>query len=222
MFNIKTRWTRFWALKSDLSLFGRIAAWLATWFVPGYKSRTKLARIAPQGFISPNTVINHSDLRLGKHIFLGDRVTIYDNNDGSYVELGDHVELYSDITIETCHGGTVSIGESTHIQSRCNIIGCKGSVVIGKRVEIAPNCAFYPYNHAIDLGRRIREQPLTSNGDIIVEDDVWLGFGTIVLDGVHIGEGAVIGAGSVVTKNIPPNAIAIGSPARIVSTRTTQ
>ena len=68
-------------------------------------------------------------------------------------------------------------------------------------------------------GHAIREQPLVSKGDIVIEDDVWLGYGVIVLNGVHIGSGAVIGAGSVVTRDIPPNAIAMGIPARVVNTR---
>jgi acetyltransferase-like isoleucine patch superfamily enzyme len=95
----------------------------------------------------------------------------------------------------------------------------KASIIIGKRVEIAPGCAMYPFNHGFSANKRIREQPLVSSGDIVIGDDAWLGFGVIVLDGVHIGEGAVIGAGSVVTQNIPKNAIAVGNPAKVVKQR---
>ena len=56
-------------------------------------------------------------------------------------------------------------------------------------------------------------------GDIVVGDDAWLGYGVIVLDGVHIGKGAVVGAGSVVTNNIPDGGIAVGMPARVVKMR---
>jgi acetyltransferase-like isoleucine patch superfamily enzyme len=58
-----------------------------------------------------------------------------------------------------------------------------------------------------------------SRGDILIEDDAWIGFGVIVLDGVHIGSGAVIGAGSVVTRDIPANAIAAGIPAKVIRMR---
>ena len=65
----------------------------------------------------------------------------------------------------------------------------------------------------------IADQPLTSRGDIVLEDDVNLGFGVIVLDGVTIGKGAAIGAGSLVVQDIPPGAIAMGVPARVLRMR---
>jgi acetyltransferase-like isoleucine patch superfamily enzyme len=66
----------------------------------------------------------------------------------------------------------------------------------------------------------MREQPLTSRGDIVLEDDVWLGANVVVLDGVTIGRGAIVGAGAVVTQSIPPYAIAGGVPARVIRYRT--
>lgn len=58
-----------------------------------------------------------------------------------------------------------------------------------------------------------------SKGDIIVEDDVWIGYGSIILSGVHIGQGAIIAAGAVVTKDVPPYAIVGGNPAKIIKYR---
>ena len=66
---------------------------------------------------------------------------------------------------------------------------------------------------------RRKNQPLASKGPIVIEDDAWLGLGVIVLDGVTIGRGAVIGAGAVVTGDVPPYAIAVGVPARVVGSR---
>ena len=86
-------------------------------------------------------------------------------------------------------------------------------------VFYAANCGIYPFNHGIEAGTRIREQPLISKGDIVVGDDAWLGFGVVLLAGACIGKGAVIGAGSVVNSNIPDNAIAYGAPARVVGSR---
>ncbi len=86
-------------------------------------------------------------------------------------------------------------------------------------MQIAPGCAFYPYNHGTVADRPIAKQPLTSKGDIVVGDGAWLGFGVVVLDGVRIGEGAVIGAGSVVTRSVPAMAVAAGNPARLVGRR---
>jgi acetyltransferase-like isoleucine patch superfamily enzyme len=91
--------------------------------------------------------------------------------------------------------------------------------VIGCGVQIAPNCAFYSYDHSFAPDKLISEQPLKTKGGIIIDDDAWLGFGVIVLDGVRIGKGAVIGAGSVMTQDVPDGAIAVGVPARIVKMR---
>jgi acetyltransferase-like isoleucine patch superfamily enzyme len=219
MFNLKYRWTRFWTKRGGVSGFGKLASWMATLFVPPYKGRSHLARIAPQGFISPKAELQHNELQLGNHVFIGDRVQIYKTADGGPVRIHEGVALYGDITIETTDNGTVTIGDETHIQPRCQLVAGKASIIIGKRVEIAPNCAMYPYNHGFSMNGRIREQPLESKGDIIIGDDAWLGYGVIVLDGVHIGEGAVIGAGSVVTRDIPANAIAVGNPAGVVRMR---
>lgn len=91
--------------------------------------------------------------------------------------------------------------------------------MVGNGVDIASNCTFFPYDHGFLPDEPIRQQPLQSKGGIIVEDDVWLGAGVTVLDGVKIGRGAVVGAGSVVTHDIPPGAIAAGVPARILKMR---
>ena len=219
MLNANSPWTAFWMRRSGLSRPGRIALWLATLLVAPYKGRVPLARLTPAGYVSLQASIDHNDLRLGQHCFVGDRVQFYRTGSGGYVELQDRVALYSDMIIETTDGGNVIIGEETHIQARCQLVAGKSSIIIGKRVEIAPNCGIYPFNHGIEAGIPIREQPLISKGDIIIGDDAWLGFGAVLLDGVRIGKGAVIGAGAVVTRNIPDNAIAYGVPARVVALR---
>ncbi|MCK4816024.1 acyltransferase, partial [bacterium] len=56
-------------------------------------------------------------------------------------------------------------------------------------------------------------------GDIVIEDDVWLGMGVKIMDGVHIGRGAIIGAGAVVTRDVPSAAVAVGVPAKVVKIR---
>lgn len=204
---------------AGLNRFGRIATRLATWFVPPYKSRCYLARLNAKGYIAPDASIQHDGLRLGGHIFIGDRVVIYQANDGGPVELADGVHLYSDIIIETGEGGCVKIGAGTHIQPRCQLSAYKESIHIGCRVEIAPNCALYPYNHSIAAGSNIRDQGLESSGGIVIGDDVWLGTGSVILDGVQIGKGAVVGAGAVVTRDVPDGAVVAGVPARLLMMR---
>jgi len=135
------------------------------------------------------------------------------------VELGERVQIHRDSIIQTGAGGSVSIGLRTSIQPRCQFSAYLGSIHIGSYVQIAPNCAFYPYDHGVAPNQLISEQPLKTKGGITVDDDAWLGVGVIVLDGVRIGKGAVIGAGSVVTNNVADNAIAVGIPARVVKMR---
>lgn len=202
-----------------LSRFGRVGSHLATWLAPPYKKRSYLASLNPKGYIAPSATICHANLSLGGNVYIGDRVTIYQANSGA-VHLSKGVKLYSDIIIETGDEGVVSVGEGTHIQPRCQLMAYVGSLEIGCRVEIAPNCAFYPYDHGFKPGEPIRSQPAKTKGGIVVGDDSWLGVGVIVLDGVRIGEGAVVGAGSVVTNDIPDNAIAVGVPARVIKMRT--
>ncbi|MES1021713.1 acyltransferase [Gloeocapsa sp. BRSZ] len=214
-----TTWAAFWMQFAGRGALGRLATWMATWFVPPYYARRRLARFNSKGYIAPSATIYHSQLQLGKHIFIGDRVTIFEDKNSGSVELAERVHLYGDICIQTGEGGSLKIGSDTHIQPRCQISAYKASIQIGKGVQIAPNCAFYPYDHGIAAGQLMSKQPLQTKGGIVIEDDAWLGFGVIVLDGVRIGKGAVVGAGAVVTQDIPDGAIAVGVPARVISTR---
>ena len=204
---------------AGLNGFGRTATRLAAWLASPHKEQVKLAKFNPIGFISPGAEIYHSNLQLGANVYIGDRVVIYEANDGGPVKLGDRTCLLRDTIIETGSGGQLIIGADTYVHPRCQFNAYKGDIEIGCGVMIAANCTFYPHDHGMAPGQPIREQPLQTKGPIIVGDNAWLGTGVVVLGGVTIGEGAVIGAGSVVTASIPDNAIAVGSPARVVKSR---
>lgn len=213
------RWSRLWVRLAGLGPLGRCAARLAVLPVPPYKGRARLARMDRRGFIAPGAVISHPGLRLGANVFIGERVVIYQAPDGGPVALGDRVHLHQETIIEVGAGGSVQIGPDTHIQPRCQISSYGRAITIGSNVQVAPACAFFPYDHATSPGLPLRQQPLVSRGAIVVEDDVWLGYGVVVLSGVRLGTGAVIGAGSVVTRDIPAGAVALGIPARVTSFR---
>lgn len=204
---------------AGLSFFGRFAMRIATWFSPPYKARCYIAHLTTQSYIAPNALLYHDDLHIDHNVFIGERVVIYKANDGGAVKFAKRVHIHRDTIIETGTGGRLIIGSDTHIQPRCQFSAYKGTIRIGCNVQIAPNCAFYPYNHGIAPGELIQKQPLQSKGNIIIDNDAWLGVGVIVLDGVRIGKGAVIGAGSVVNRDIPDGAIAAGVPARVVKMR---
>ena len=214
-YRLKTKWTRFWLRFSGIGLFGKVAAWLATWFVPPYFARVSLSRQNSRGFVSASATIHHPNLNMGRHCFMGEDVLIYQDLNGGAVTLGDAVHIHRGTIIQTGEHGFVVIGTDTHIQPRCQFSAYKGGIQIGERVEIAPNCAFYPYNHGTALDTSIRQQPIFSRKGITVGDDAWLGYGVILLDGATVGKGAVIGAGSIVTGDIPDGAIAVGAPAKV-------
>jgi acetyltransferase-like isoleucine patch superfamily enzyme len=216
---LKASWTFFWMHRSGLNFFGCIATRLSTWFIPPYKGRYFLAQLNAQGYISPNAIIHHADLKIGANVFIGDQVIIFQSSKGGSVKIGDRVHLVADINIETGQGGRLEIGCDTYIQPRCQFSAYVTSIQIGCGVQIAPNCAFYPYDHECLTGELISKQPLTTKGPIIIDDDVLLGYGVVVLSGVRIGKGAVIGAGSVVTRDVPEGAIAAGVPARVIKMR---
>jgi maltose O-acetyltransferase len=87
-------------------------------------------------------------------------------------------------------------------------------IAIGKDVMMGPNVQLLTPNHPVDPERR--RAKLESARPITIRDNVWLGGGVIVLGGVTIGENSIVGAGAVVTKDIPANIIAVGNPARVV------
>jgi acetyltransferase-like isoleucine patch superfamily enzyme len=203
-----------------LSRGGRMAAWLLSWGTGSYHAQAWFAQFAPGGFVARGARISHDALSMGTSAFVGDGVWVFQSSGGGPIELGDEVAIYGNCSLHTGEGGWIRIGPKTHIQPWCNISAYKNGIRIGARVEIAPGCAFYPYDHSTAGVGDIMGGPITSRGDIVVGDGAWLGHGVIVLDGVEIGPGAVIAAGSIVTRSIPANAIAVGAPAKVIRMRT--
>lgn len=93
-----------------------------------------------------------------------------------------------------------------------NLIRFGDNVLIGAYVQIID------HNHGVKVGKIIRDQS-AEIGEVVIGNDVWIGAGAKVLMNCHIGDGAVIGANAVVTGDIPPNAIAVGIPARVIKYR---
>ena len=217
---MKTRLIKLFLALATLPVLGTLFLKLASKLAGPYKARRKLINLSGKSYISPWADIHCPQIELGQRVFIDDDVTIYAHRDGGKFSIGAQSSIQRYTILELIKGGEITLGRNTHIQARCNLTAALGSIHIGDNVQIAPNCALYPYQHGFsDPDTPISQQPLTSKGDIIIKDNAWLGVGVIVLDGVTIGRGAIIGAGAIVTESIPAMAIAVGAPARVVSQR---
>ena len=97
-----------------------------------------------------------------------------------------------------------------------------GKVIIGQDVMMGPNVTIHTRNHRFErLDIPMNQQGRTEERPVIIGDDVWIGGHVIILPGRHIGNGAIVGAGAVVTKDVPPYAIVGGNPAKIIGRRKT-
>ncbi len=160
-------------------------------------------------------------ITLGRGVYLDEGVYLHacpngiTIGDGTVIMHGSVLHVYNFRGLP--HAG-ITIGRRCFI-GEYNVIRGQGGVTIGDFVYTGPLVQILAVNHVFqDPHRPIAEQGITAHG-IIIEDDVWLGGGVVVLDGVRIGRGAVVGAGAVVTEDLPPYAIAVGVPARVVGSR---
>jgi len=158
--------------------------------------------------VYPGAVVACSCLEYGDHEHM--------TPEGS-VSIGDRCSISYGAIVVT-YGGCITIGNDVSLNPGVMIHG-NGGVRIGNDVRIAAQTSIIASNHRFDL----REVPIRNQGmkclGVIIDDDVWVGAGVRILDGVTIGRGAIIGAGAVVTKNVPPFAIMGGVPARQLGTR---
>jgi acetyltransferase-like isoleucine patch superfamily enzyme len=207
---LRKYWPRFWMRHAGLGFWGRMAMRFAAWFAPPHKARPYLAGMNPKGYIAASATLYHNDFRPGSNVFVDERVVIFQREKGGPVKLGDRVCIFRDTILETGYGGFIRIGRDSGIHPRCQLNAYVSPIQIGSNVMIAPNCAFYSYDHGIAPGELIIQQPLQSKGAITIGDDVWIGVGVIVLGGVKIGRRRYR-AGSVVTRDIPDGAVAVGS-----------
>lgn len=140
-------------------------------------------------------------------ILYGNKVT----HQAKSVGTGLRVNNYSSVTKTTVLGNNVNFNGMK--------IGGSGKVIIGDNFHSGMDCLMISEIHNYDSGTRIPYDDTFIPKDIVIEDNVWLGERVVVLGGVHIGEGAIIQAGSVVVNDISPLAIAGGHPAKVFKQR---
>lgn len=109
----------------------------------------------------------------------------------------------------------ITIGDNFYCNAGSHFLG---EIEIGDDVLIGPQVIIWSRDHEYRMNIPINKQG-HNNGKIIIENDVWIGAGVIILKNVKIGKGSIIGAGSVVTKSIPEYSVAVGNPCRIIKKR---
>ncbi len=174
-------------------------------------------------FLGKRTKILHRNkISVGKSLTIGDNVEI--NALSKYgICIGNNVSILNNTIIE-CTGVIRELGEGLEIGDNVGIaqncfIQVRGKVKIGSNVIFGPNVYVFSENHNYkDLDLPIIKQGATRIG-VSIEDDVWLGSGVRVLDGVTIGKGSVIAAGAVVCKDVIAYSIVGGVPAKLLKTR---
>jgi len=157
----------------------------------------------------------------GERIRLGSNVEIYENSKletaGGELIIGDDCEIHRNVLI-SCYGGRIEIGNNCSFNPNCVVYG-HGGLKMGDDIRMATGVVIIPANHNFEKKNvAIRKQGISKKG-IIIGDDVWIGARSVILDGVKIGKGCVIAAGSVVNKNLPDYSVAAGVPAKVIKKR---
>jgi acetyltransferase-like isoleucine patch superfamily enzyme len=174
-----------------------------------FKYARLLVRLARRRLTTPR-------LRTDGIAFIGPRVVLQIGRRGR-IELGRWSWLGHGTKIR-CHEGYVSIGAKTVLGQECTISAYQ-HVSIGRECVIADRVMLIDFDHGVvEVDRPIRLQGIYKR-DVRVGNNVWIGYGACILRGVTVGDNAIIGTNSVVTKDVPPNAIVGGVPARVIRMR---
>ena len=155
----------------------------------------------------------------GKHIRCGKNVKFEDFSEihglcSDGLNFGDYVTISRGVMIRpsSYYGGDYGIGLTMGEHSSIGpygYVGCSGRITIGKNVMFGPKCSLFAENHVFpDTESSIKSQGVQQKG-ITIEDDCWIGSNVTILDGVTIGKGSVVGAVTLVTKDIPAGSVVV-------------
>lgn len=158
-------------------------------------------------------VKDKKNISMGSGNSIGSFAALNSYNNGKII-LGNKC-LVEDYTVIEAQKGSVIFGDNSTL-NQFSVIRAWGDVKIGNGVRIGPSVQIMAMKHNFDdPDKYIFQQGLSGTG-ITIGSNVWIGGNVTILDGVTIGNNCIIGAGSVVTKNIPDNSIAVGNPCRVI------
>lgn len=160
-------------------------------------------------------------IRIHPDAFVSPLADIEDSVRGSRIEIGAHSYVDAFVKFKSAGGsGDIRIGSYTFLNSGC-VLYVGNGIILGDHVSIAANCVFAPTNHEFaDRSKLHQEQGFRpSKGGIEVQDDVWIGAGSVILDGAVIPRGTIIGALSLVRERLDEYGIYVGNPLRKIGDR---
>lgn len=167
-------------------------------------------------------ILRNLKYRINPHIQIGQNVRIesgafMSTEGGGKIVIGNNCKIHHKAFLLTW-GGDIILGDDCSVNAFTTIYG-QGGIKIGNNVMIASNVTLIPAMHQFGrLDMPMNKQPQEKKG-IVIDDDVWIGTGVRVLDGVHIAEGCVIGAGAVLNKSTEPYGVYVGIPAKKIKSR---
>ena len=167
----------------------------------------------PTAHVASNLrLVGRGKLVIGAHAVIDENVLLdFGGSGAGSIVLASRSKLKWGVCIR-CYNGSVTVGHRTSV-GEYTVIAGHGGVTIGDHCGIGPHCTLTASEHIPDSSIPIRYQGERAAG-IRVTDDVWIGAGAHVLDGVSLGEHCVIGAGAVVTRSMPADHVCVGVPCR--------
>lgn len=193
-------------------------------FFRGMIKRFLFAKVNGIIFIGKRVDLSHCN-----HIYCGNKVKFEDYSEihglsrnglifGNNVTIGRNSMIRPSSYYGNDLGEGIEIGDNSSIGPHA-YIGCSGKIKIGNNVMMGPKCSLFAENHIFsDTEKNIKSQGVTQKG-IIIEDDCWIGSNCVILDGVTIGKGSVIGAGTLITKDVLPNSIILDKREKLIRER---
>ncbi|QIR14080.1 acyltransferase [Shewanella aestuarii] len=152
-------------------------------------------------------------ISIGDNCFIAPEAELF-AEPGRDIIVGNKCMIAADVFMH----GPITLGDEVAINHGCSLDGGKAGIHIGSQTRIANNVTVYAFNHGMSPQTPIYQQAVSSKG-IFIGKDVWIGAQAGLVDGITIGDHAVVGMGCIVTKDIPPYAIVAGNPAKIIGDR---
>lgn len=160
-----------------------------------------------------DTLCQLETVEVGHNCFIAPEANLF-AEPGRTIRLGNNTHIAANSFLH----GPIILGEGVSINQSVTLDGGRSGISIGDHTRIAAQVCMFAFNHGMAVDRLIQEQPVTSLG-ITIGKDVWIGASVSIVDGVAIGDRAIVGMGSVVTKDVPAGTKVAGNPAKVIGTR---